>query len=243
MLQKLVLAAALFTSVGVMAADTTKETHSDIKNTFSQFGIETKSVDSSPIAGLQQVVTSKGVFYVSPDGRYLVDGSIIDTKTRTDIKEGVLTDIRLEGLNEYKDSTIVYQAKDEKYKVTVFTDITCGYCRKLHKEMQAYNDLGITVQYMAFPRGGTRSNSFTDMEKIWCSDNKQQAMDLAKNQGTVNNGKSMICKAPVAEHYNLGQQFGVTGTPAMVFENGTMQTGYQEPQQLLATLQKLDKAS
>lgn len=241
MLQKMAIAAALFTSVGVMAADTSKS--SNITKTFSQFGIETKSVDASPIMGLQQVVTNKGVFYVSPDGRYLVDGSIIDTKTRTDIKEGVLVDIRLDGLNTYKDSTIIYKAKEEKYKVTVFTDITCGYCRKLHKEMSEYNDLGITVQYMAFPRGGTRSNSFTDMERIWCSENKQEAMNLAKNSGTVESNKNMICKAPVADHYNLGQQFGVTGTPAVVFENGTMQTGYQDPKQLLATLEKLNKAS
>lgn len=226
-----------------MAADVNKDKDSAIKKTFSQFGIETKSIDTSPIPGLQQAVTTKGVFYVSPDGRYLVDGSIIDTKTRTDIKEGVLTGIRLDGLNEYKDSTIVYKAKDEKYKVTVFTDITCGYCRKLHKEMKQYNDLGITVQYMAFPRGGIRSGSFTDMEKIWCSENKNEAMDLAKNSGTVNSSKNMICKAPIAEHYNLGQLFGVTGTPAVVFENGSMQTGYQDPKQLLSTLQRLDKAS
>jgi thiol:disulfide interchange protein DsbC len=115
----------------------------------------------------------------------------------------------------------------------VFTDTTCGYCRKLHNEMADYNDLGITVQYLAFPRGGIRSGSFDNLQNVWCADDKKAAMTAFKSGSSVN---SKSCSTKVAQHYDFGQAVGVTGTPAIILNDGTMIPGYQPAKRLIEVL-------
>ncbi len=136
---------------------------------------------------------------------------------------------------------IVYPAKNEKYVVTVFTDTSCGYCRKLHNDMQGYNDAGITVRYLAFPRGGERSSNFNQMSAIWGAKDRVKAMHDAKS-GTFDESKITPRPDLVMEQYKLGVAMGVNGTPAIVLEDGTMIPGYQPPAALLQLLDSKAKS-
>jgi thiol:disulfide interchange protein DsbC len=200
-------------------------------------GMQVSSVGDAPFEGLLQVLTDKGLFYASVDGKYFLQARIynLDEGMRNET-ERALTDIRLSGLNQFDDSLIEFKAKNEKYVVTVFTDITCGYCRKLHKEMDEYNDLGITVRYLAFPRAGIDSQSYQDMVSVWCAANPHEAMTNAKNGGAVA-GKA--CETKIAQQYAFGQKIGVNGTPNIVMPDGSVIPGYQPPAQLEQALKAL----
>lgn len=200
----------------------------------STLGLDVSHVKQSDINGLLEVMTQRGIFYTSPDGRYLVRGNIYDVDNGlTNKTELAMGEMRKTKLNSFEASMITYPAKDEKYKITVFTDVDCGYCRKLHSQMDEYNRLGITVRYLAFPRGGENSQAWTDMQSLWCSSDQRQAMDALKANQSI---AKVTCPNRVPEHYNLGIEFGVTGTPAIVLDDGTMIPGYQEPARLLNTL-------
>ena len=121
------------------------------------------------------------------------------------------------------------------YTITVFTDIDCGYCRKLHGEMAGYNAEGIKVQYLFYPRAGEGSPSFAKAVSVWCADDRRTALTDAKA------GKSIpdkTCPNPVKEHLELGEKMGVSGTPAIVLENGEMVPGYIPPKRLAAMLKE-----
>ncbi|KNC67964.1 bifunctional protein-disulfide isomerase/oxidoreductase DsbC [Pseudoalteromonas ardens] len=243
-MKKLLLAASLAFSVGAFA-ETTEEVSpmavSPIASQFADLGLSVKSVSDSPISGLKTVITDKGVFYASPNGQYLVQGTMIDVANRRNITEDALSGVRKSGVAEYQDSMIVYKAENEKHQITVFTDITCGYCRKLHRELDDYLAAGITVKYLAFPRGGLSGNGYKSLMNVWCADDAASAMTEAKAGNEVPDVKN--CQAPVAEHYQLGQSFGISGTPAIVLEDGSMIPGYQPADALAKMLDQASKKS
>ncbi|WP_299081002.1 bifunctional protein-disulfide isomerase/oxidoreductase DsbC [uncultured Paraglaciecola sp.] len=195
------------------------------------------SVGDAPVSGLLQVMTEKGLFYTSTDGKYLLQARIYDIEQgMRNVSEDALGEMRLGGVDQFKDAVIEYKADKEKYVVNIFTDITCGYCRKLHKEMEQYNDLGITVRYLAFPRGGLRSQTYTDMVSVWCAENPQEAMNNAKAGGSV---PSKSCETKVSEQYAFGKKIGVNGTPNIIMPDGSVIPGYQPPKQLEAALKAI----
>jgi thiol:disulfide interchange protein DsbC len=200
-------------------------------------GMQVTAIGDAPVPGLLQIMTEKGLFYVSEDANYLLQARIynVNEGMRNETEEA-LGGMRLGGLQQFQDAVIEYKAKNEKYVVNVFTDITCGYCRKLHNEMGAYNDLGITVRYLAFPRGGLRSQSYQDMVSVWCADDKQQAMDNAKAGDSV---PSKTCETKVADQYAFGQSIGVNGTPNIILPDGSVIPGYQPPAKLEEALKAL----
>lgn len=200
-------------------------------------GMQISSIGDAPVSGLLQIMTEKGLFYTSQDGKYLLQARIYNIEDgMRNITEEALGSVRLGGLEEFKDAVIEYKADNEKYVVNIFTDITCGYCRKLHNEMKQYNDLGITVRYLAFPRGGINSSSYTDMVSVWCAEDKQDAMDNAKAGGAV---ASKNCETKVAEQYAFGQRIGVNGTPNIIMPDGSVIPGYQPPKQLEQALKAI----
>ncbi len=208
-----------------------------IKQGLAKLGLTATSVKQSKVGGLLEVVTDRGLFYITENGQYLVHGKMFDIKDDiVNETENSLTKVRVAGVQEFKDSMITFPAKNEQHRVTVFTDTTCGYCRKMHSQMQAYNDLGITVQYLAFPRSGVQGPTFKELNAIWCADNQQQSLTKAKNGERMDLAKVKSCQAPIAEHYALGMKVGVNGTPSIVLENGTMLPGYQDPEQLKQVL-------
>jgi thiol:disulfide interchange protein DsbC len=224
-------------SLKTFAADDAQN-HEQVKAKLqAALGMQVSSIGDTPVSGLLQVMTEKGLFYSSQDGKYLLQARIYDIEDgMRNISEDAIGSVRLDGLAEFKDAVIEYKADKEKYVVNIFTDFTCGYCRKLHKEMAKYNDLGITVRYLAFPRGGLNSPTYTDMVSIWCAEDKQEAMDNAKAGGPVA-GKN--CETKVAEQYAFGQKIGVNGTPNIIMPDGSVIPGYQPPKQLEEALKAI----
>ncbi|MFT4938841.1 MAG: thiol:disulfide interchange protein DsbC [Paraglaciecola sp.] len=217
--------------IGAVAADDFAGARAKIE---SKLGMKVSAIGDAPVPGLLQIVTNKGLFYTSEDGKYFLQARIynLDEDMRNET-ELALTDMRVDGLKEFSDSVIEYKAEKEKYVVNVFTDITCGYCRKLHNQMGEYNDLGITVRYLAFPRGGLNSGSYKDMVSVWCADDPQQALTEAKNGESIETKK---CATKVAEQYAFGQKIGVSGTPNIILPDGSMIPGYQPPKQMAEAL-------
>lgn len=201
-----------------------------------KLNFEIDAIADSPVPGLQQIFTDRGLFYASNDGEYFLQARVfnIGNQNVIDETEIALRDVRLEGLKDFSDSVIEFPAEDEKYVINVFTDASCGYCRKLHNEIQQYHDLGITVRYLAWPRAGISSQTYQDTVSIWCSENPQQAMTDAKAGKRVA-GNS--CENDVAEQYKFGQKVGVQGTPNIILSDGSVIPGYQPARQLLQRIQ------
>ncbi|GLP95549.1 bifunctional protein-disulfide isomerase/oxidoreductase DsbC [Paraferrimonas sedimenticola] len=205
-----------------------------LKNQLQQrLNIQIESIEPAPVEGLLEVMSDRGLLYVTSDGSKMFYGQIYQLDDMTNLTEKKMGAARLRQLSPFEQDMIVYKAKNEQHVVTVFTDITCGYCRKLHKQMDEYNELGITVRYLAFPRGGLNSQSHQELSSVWCADNQRSAMDSAKSGGKI---ASKTCQNSVDRQFALGQRFGVNGTPAMVLSDGSLVPGYQPPEQLKRVL-------
>lgn len=198
-------------------------------------GVTVTLLQASPVEGLYQVLTDRGVVYVSKDGSKLFHGNLYDLdKGMKNLTEAALAGPRVDMLKPFEKDMLVYKAKNEQHVVTVFTDVDCGYCRKLHSQMQGYNDLGITIRYLAFPRAGIPSANADEMQAVWCAKDPLQAMTDAKKGENV---KAATCDIKIEDQYRLGMAFGINGTPALILKDGTLVPGYQEPKDLLKTLE------
>jgi len=202
----------------------------------SSLGLTVVKVEATPVPGIALLVTEQGLFYASYNGDFFIQGKVYSLgSTVTDIAEKSLAKIRLEGLKTFENDMIIYKAENEKYVVSVFTDITCGYCRKMHEQMADYNARGITFRYLAYPRAGIKdragnlSQGFKDLRSVWCSEDNATALTKAKSGTGI---AYRICEAPIEAQFNFGRQIGVNGTPAIILSNGMMVPGYQPPAQL-----------
>lgn len=234
-----VFTAALFVQ-GASAATTNTSTTLDVEKLKAKItnsiGIEVSEVKETSMPGVALLMTNNGLFYSSYDGEFLIEGKIYSVADNlADLSELYLADYRAEQLKKFEDDMIVYKAKDEKYVVTVFTDITCGYCRKMHNEMDGYNALGITFRYLAFPRAGIRDKAgkftkgYSDIRSAWCSDNPAEALTKAKNGVKI---ASKTCENTIPAQLELGRSMGVKGTPAIILSNGQMIPGFVPPKKL-----------
>ena len=196
------------------------------------------SIADSPVDGLLQISTENGLFYVSKDGTYLLQARVynLDEQMRNET-ELALSDMRLDGLKQFDNSYIEFKADDEQYVITVFTDTTCGYCRKLHEQIAQYNADGITVRYLAYPRAGLNSPVYRQMVSVWCSADPKKAMTNAKSGSSVTPAN---CENDIAEQFRFGRRIGVNGTPNIVLSDGSIIPGYQPPEQLLQALKNLE---
>jgi thiol:disulfide interchange protein DsbC len=218
------------------------DTQTLVKQRLSKLGLTVVDMKDAEVEGLISVFTNRGLFYFSQNGQYMIHGKIYDVKTDiTNISEVALSEHRISGVSQFSDSMITFPAKNEKHVVSVFVDSSCGYCRKLHSEMAEYNELGITVQYLAFPRSGTQGATMKELKSAWCSVDKHQAIEDVMSGEKLDSSKIKSCSAPLAEQYALGMQVGVTGTPAIVLADGSMIPGYQPPAQLFAALEASKK--
>jgi Protein-disulfide isomerase len=197
-----------------------------------------KSISKTPIPGLYEANYGMQIYYISEDGNYIVDGEIINLATRTSLTSNAISTARKDKIAGMPaDQSIIFPANgDTKHVITVFTDIDCGYCRKLHNQMAQYNDLGIEVRYMMFPRAGLQSDSFKKAVSAWCAEDNRDELTKAKNGKSI---PSLECNNPIAAQYLLGQEVGVTGTPAIVTENGQIIPGYRKPADMLQALNQL----
>ena len=198
---------------------------------------KTIAVSETPIEGVLQVQLNSDIVYVTSDGKYLLQGEIMQIDSRTNITDQAKSGIRvglLKGLKE--EEQISFSPVEPKYELLVFTDLDCGYCRKLHNQMEEYNEEGIAIHYMAFPRAGIGSNSYDKFVSVWCSADQHTALTLAKNG---EDPAPLKCPNPIADQYELGREIGVTGTPALITNDGTLIPGYMPPTQLRQRLDSL----
>ncbi|HAI95824.1 MAG: disulfide bond formation protein DsbC [Cycloclasticus sp.] len=193
--------------------------------------ISKDSVSKTPITGLYQVLVGARVIYASEDGRYIIQGEMVDLVNRKNMTEQALNTTRQRELAKIDEkSMIIFPAKNEKHKITIFSDIDCGYCRKLHAQINDYTDAGITVRYLLFPRTGPETESYIKAVSVWCAEDRNQALTDAKLNNKVIN---KTCENPVDDHMALGQVFGVAGTPAIIADNGVMIPGFVPAKELI----------
>lgn len=192
------------------------------------------AISESKMPGLYRVTDQRGqVIFSNADGSFFLTGELYSTKggQLVNLSEQERQGLRLDELANLDESDkITFPAKgDEKARVTIFTDIDCGYCRKLHGEVPRMNELGISVSYLAFPRAGVGSPSYDKLVNVWCADDRLDAMTQAKAGKVV---PTKVCENPVAAEYSLGNKLGVTGTPAIVLGDGALVPGYVPAEQL-----------
>lgn len=192
------------------------------------------SIKPSEINGLYEVVSGANIFYTSEDGRYWVQGQLFDAEAKRNITETKLAAARKTALDKMGEQRmIVFKSPTQKYVVSVFTDIDCGYCRKLHSEIDQYLAQGITVRYMFFPRAGKGSDSYQKAIAVWCSADRNKALTMAKKGENLD---SKQCDNPVDQHMQLAESFGVSGTPMIVTQAGNILPGYVPAAQLAKVL-------
>jgi thiol:disulfide interchange protein DsbC len=199
-------------------------------------------VAPAPIPGFYQVIASGHLVYISADGKYVMNGDLIDGAKGESLTDDAWATYRKAELAKVPLSDrIVYAPKNPKYTITVFTDVTCPYCRVLHQQIDALNKEGIAVQYLAWPRAGVTGDdgkptaTYTEMVSIWCAADRNQAFTAAKKGQAP---KQADCKNPVKDQFDLGLKLGVTGTPAVYTEDGTMIGGYLSPADMLQAVQE-----
>lgn len=203
-------------------------------------GTKADDVRATPIEGIYEVTRGGDIAYVSEDGRYAIAGELFDLTNNDNLTETRRRDIRLGLVNALPESQmLVFSPKDPKYTITVFTDVDCGYCRKLHAQIADYNKLGVRVRYLFYPRSGPNTESWQTAESVWCSPNRNDALTRAKREEKI---KARKCAStPVARHYELGEEMGVRGTPAILLSSGEMLPGYVPPAMLVQHLRTASK--
>jgi thiol:disulfide interchange protein DsbC len=199
-------------------------------------GLQIEDVRISPVSGVYEVTRDSNVSYVSSDGRYAIVGDMIDLDSDANLSENRRRGIRQRILETVPESEmLVFSPKDPKYTITVFTDIDCGYCRKMHTQISEYNRLGIRVRYLFFPRSGPDTESWHKAEAVLCSSNRNNALTKAKNGEDVP-AKKCGADRIVARDFELGQKVGVDGTPSIFLSTGEMLPGYAPPSKLVQYL-------
>ena len=197
------------------------------------------SIKPAAFPGMYEAIYGPQIIYISADGRYMLEGDLYDLKSQVNLTESKRRAARAKLVREMdqKDMIVFSPPADKvKFTITAFTDIDCGYCRKMHKQMKQYNDLGIAFRYMAYPRSGVNTPSYYKAVSVWCAKDKQDAMTQAKSG--VNLPKAE-CDNPVKKHMQAAKLVGVTGTPTLVLESGRVIPGYVEPNRLLKILEQL----
>lgn len=204
-------------------------------------GIKVDSIVAAPMPGFYQVVASGRMVYVSTDGRYMLNGNLIDLKAKTDLSAASWAATRKVELAKVPASQrLIYAPANPKHTVTVFTDVDCGFCRQLHAHIDEYNKQGIAVEYVFWPREGVKTTSgsdtpsYTKAVSVWCSADRKNAFNEAMSGATP---KAASCANPVKDEFELGERLGVNGTPTIVTENGDVVGGFVTPAQLLKALQ------
>lgn len=204
-------------------------------------GMKVTEVRAAPVDGIVELdVNGRESVYVTEDGRHIFIGKLLEIKDGEVVNpaEQRFEKVRKEGIKKLDPADMItYTAEEEKAEVYVFTDISCGFCRKLHRHIDEYNAAGVTVHYLAFPRGGPTSEAAGAMRHIWCAEDRGQALTDAKLNNEVIQTELTECAKPVDEQYQLGNTFGVRGTPAIYSTEGEQLGGYVTPEQLLERLE------
>ena len=233
----IVAGSTLFYGVSAEAADADSQLEEVRAKVASMFeAIDPEHVNPSPVEGWYVVQKGPIVAYISADGRYLMQGDLIDLDLQVNITEQSRNGVRRELVASLDDAdSILFSPAEPTHSVTVFTDIDCTYCRRLHAQIDEYLERGIAVRYVLYPRNGPASRAWKKSEDVWCAKDRNQALTAAKLDRSFETSE---CDASmIGKHYALGQGVGLTGTPAIVLEDGTLVGGYLPPDALSARLE------
>lgn len=246
------LAAAVTAMAGEPAGtDDPRDTMAQALNKNGLTEVTAENLTASPIPGIWELTVGMELYYVSDNGRYLVKGEIIDLNGFVNVTEHRKSSARLAAIGEIDESRMIIfsPADDPSIRLTIFTDIDCTYCQKLHQEMEALNSLGVEIRYLFYPRAGPGSLSWKKAEAVWCSDNRKEALTDAKKlarahaktgQAVIHSDAPEDCgDSPVQEHYELATHIA-RGTPAIVTESGQLISGYLPAAQLVEYAQALN---
>ena len=206
-------------------------------------GVQIESVAPSPLPEFYQVIASGQLVYVTADGKYMMNGDLVNVASHTSLNDAAWAKLRMQLLASVPDSQRIIYAPPGKPKatLTVFTDVNCGFCRALHEHMADFNKAGIKVEYLAWPReglvgeDGKPTKTYTEMVSVWCAKDRKAAFDQAK-KGIA--PPQLTCTNPVKSQFELGRRLGVNGTPAIIGPDGNLLGGYLTPAQVLVALKQ-----
>lgn len=190
----------------------------------------------SPIPGLYQFAQGTEVFYISADGRYVMQGEMIDLQTQRNVTEAFRASERVKALAQLDPKTMISVSPNSpQYRVTVFVDVDCPYCRVMQQNILEYTQRGIAIRYLAFPRSGPQSVAALRMSQVWCSADRLSALLLAETDQPLPNSRG-DCNDVIHQHFTTGLQIGVASTPSVILEDGTLIPGFVAPANLEAIL-------
>jgi len=196
--------------------------------------VRTTKISATPIDGLFEVIVGSQVVYMDINANYMIEGDLFDLKKKVNITENAKSTIRLAAIDKLgADNMIAYTPKNVKHTITVVTDIDCPYCRRLHDEVPDYLKNDVQVRYIFMPLKGS-----ADMKKtisVWCSDDQQLSLDLAKAGSEIEN---KTCDNPIRNHMKVARELGIRGTPAILLEDGTLLPGYVPVDKVIAALRQ-----
>lgn len=234
MLRKFLLAAVALGGVHLAVAAHSAEP--DLSQLRAALGGATPDkVGPASVPGLYEVIIGSQVLYLTEDGRFAIQGDVIDLSAGKNLTEARRDQLRLQAIDELGEENMIVYSPDKapKHTITVFTDIDCPYCRQMHQEMAELNQSGIEVRYLLYPRTGIGSESYDKSVAVWCSADRQDALTRAKRGEAI---ERTSCPNPVQTHYQLGQQLGVRGTPSIILDSGQMVPGYVPAPRLVQML-------
>jgi len=217
---------AAMLALAASAATTQPAPKADVRaETARRLEVKIEDVKPSPVEGLYEIRSGAEVGYVSLDGRFYVDGDVFDMTSKANLTEQRRQEgrITLMAAVSDDDAIIFGPTGAVRHTLTVFTDIDCTYCRRLHQEIGELNRLGIRVRYLMYPRNGPDTEAWRKAEAVWCSADRRDALTRAKRGETIKSGK---CETPIAAHYALGQKLGIQGTPGIITDRGEYLAGY-----------------
>jgi len=235
-----VLIVAAFASAAHAEDPAVTKIRAELQRAFPEVG--SPAIRPSPVQGIYEVEHNGDVLYMSADGKFLILGDVIDLKTRTNLTQAKRDQRVVAALNAVGDQNmIVIGPKDAKRTLTVFTDVDCPYCAKLHQEVPELNRHGVRVRYLLYPRAGIGSETYRKSVAVWCADDRVKAIGIAKAGGKI---VMKNCPNPVEQHYKLGLKLNIQGTPAVFLDTGRQVGGYVPAPKLLAAMGiKDDKTS
>lgn len=230
------LCGCLLTAVTASADADTDKFKQKLASLLPDFTID--EVKTSPIDGMYEVTVSGDTVLISADGKYLLTGDLIEVATRTNLSEKkrgkkILSAIEKTGEKDM----IVMGPANAKHTITVFTDVDCPYCAKLHNEVPQLTKAGIKVRYLLYPRSGVNSETYKRSVAVWCAKDRIKAVGIAKSGGALD---MKTCDNPVASNFKLGQSLGINGTPTIILDSGQVLPGYVPADKLVASLEQGD---
>lgn len=224
---------------GIAVAQDTPDAEKQLRAALAEMApnLPVTSITESVLPGVYEVVSNSQVYYLSPNGRYLVEGSIIDLKDQVNISDKRRGGLQLSLIAEMpEEQMLVFNNEENNAErwITVFTDTDCGYCQRLHQEIDLITAADIKVRYLLFPRAGIDSDSSAELQSVWCAEDQQAAMTTAKSGGSVDPAS---CENPIQAHMDLARQVELRGTPLIYLDDGTKIPGYRPANELISMIE------